>query len=53
MCVIPRRMLMCARVCVFVSFCVNRDERHRVRAWACIIHEGDLAEESQGISALL
>ena len=28
--------------------CVNRDERRRVRAWPCIIHEADLAEDSQG-----
>lgn len=39
-----------ARVC---QICVNRDERRRVRAWPCIIHEADLAEESRGSSALL
>lgn len=32
---------------------VNRDERRRVRAWPCIIHEADLAEGSQGSPALL
>lgn len=53
MCVSFLGACSCVRVCVFVRFCVNRDERHRVRAWPCIIHEADLAEESQGISALL
>lgn len=43
-------ILMCVHVC---QVCVNRDERHRVRAWLCIIHEADLAEESQGSPALL
>lgn len=41
-----------AHVCV-CQVCVNRDERRRVRAWPCIIHEADLAEESQESSALL
>lgn len=40
------------RVCV-CQVCVNRDERRGVRAWPCIIHEADLAEESRGSSALL
>ena len=45
---------VCVCVCVCVcQVCVNRDERHRVRAWPCIIHEADLAEESRGSSALL
>lgn len=52
----------CVGVCVHSSFgarlsvcqvCVNRDERCGVRTWPCIIHEADLAEESQGSPVLL
>lgn len=54
------RMCLCVRVFMLMfervrvcQVCVNRDERHRVRAWPCIIHGADLAEESQGSPALL
>lgn len=40
-------MCVCACVCV-CQVCVNRDERHRVRTWPCIIHEADLAEGVPG-----
>ena len=40
---------VCVWVCVRVrQLCVNRDERRKVNAWPCIIHEADLAEGSQG-----
>lgn len=46
LCVWVQAFHMC--VC---QVCVNRDER--VRAWPCIIHVTDLAEESRGSHALL
>lgn len=46
LCVRAQSSHMC--VC---QVCVNRDER--VRAWPCIIHAADLAEESRGSHALL
>lgn len=47
---------LCVRASVLVracQVCVNRDERCGVRAWPCIIHKADLAEESLGSPVLL